>query len=299
MGVVTTRGLHKKYGRRTAVESMDLDVAQGQIFGFLGPNGAGKTTVIRVLMGFLRATAGGATIFGLDCWRDSPRIKHNIGYLPGDLNFYSWMTARRALQISSLVRRRDVIPTGQEIADRMSLDLDLSVEKMSRGTRQKLGIVLAMAHQPDLLLLDEPTTGLDPLMQDALCDRLRELAAEGATVFFSSHTLSEVEQLCDRVAIVREGSLVADESLDALRERAPRTVVLTYDSDEAAGAAKLPDFVVGTSRNRRMVTGELKGPATQLIDWAAGQPLTDISISPPNLQSLFRGYYAAPSESKS
>src|SRR5262245_43541117 len=197
--------LTRRYGRRRGVERVSLSVPEGALFGFLGPNGAGKTTTIRVMLGFLRPTSGDARIFGLDCWRDSKAIKRDIGYLPGDLRLPAWMDGTNALSIFGAVRGKDLVGAGRQLAEKFALDLRVKVRDLSRGMRQKLGLILALAHSPRLLVLDEPTSALDPLMQQVLHDLLRQLAAAGHTVFFSSHSLSEVEQLCDHVAIVRDG----------------------------------------------------------------------------------------------
>ena len=222
MAIIHTEALSRHYGSRRGIESVSLDVPEGTLFGFLGPNGAGKTTTIRVMVGLLRPSAGSARIFGLDCWRDSRTIKDEIGYMPGDIRLMPWLDGRRALSIWGKVRGRDLMPYGRELAERFDLDLRTKVRSMSRGMRQKLGLILALAHKPRLLILDEPTVTLDPLMQAEVQRLLREMAAAGHTVFFSSHTLGEVEQLCDRVAMIRDGQLVADESLAALR-RGPAT----------------------------------------------------------------------------
>jgi ABC-2 type transport system ATP-binding protein len=215
--IIETRDLCRGYGRRVGITAVDLNVREGQIFGFLGPNGAGKTTTIRVLLGLLRPTSGVATVFGLDCWHRSHRIKQEVGYLPGDLRLYPWLTGEAALRMVGRIRGRDLMPAGRRLADRYQLEMSVQAKAMSRGMRQKLGLILALAHKPRLLILDEPTSGLDPLMRDELSGHLRELAAEGHTVFFSSHTLSEVEQLCDHIAIVRAGRIAADESLPKSR----------------------------------------------------------------------------------
>src|SRR6058998_117085 len=180
------------------------------------------------MLGFLRPTSGEARIFGLDCWRDSKVIKRDIGYLPGDLRLPAWMNGANALSIFGAVRGRDLARSGRELAEKFDLDLRVKVREMSRGMRQKLGLILALAHSPRLLVLDEPTSALDPLMQQVLHELLRQLAAAGHTVFFSSHSLGEVEQLCDRVAIVRDGELVADESLAALRDRAGHDLTIRW-----------------------------------------------------------------------
>ena len=234
--VIETRQLTCYYGRRVGVRSLDLRIPAGQVFGFLGPNGAGKTTAIRLLLGFLRDT-GGATIFGHDCWRQRAVVQRDVGYLPGDLRLYPWMTGHRALRISGQIRRLDLSAAGRELRRRFRLEMNLRVRKMSRGMRQKLGLILASAHRPRLLILDEPTSGLDPLMQDVLMDLLRERTAEGTTVFFSSHTLSEVEQLCDHIAIVRDGEVVVDDALDVWRRKAGREITLVFSDETAARAA--------------------------------------------------------------
>lgn len=270
---------------------MQLDVPEGQIFGFLGPNGAGKTTTIRLLLGLVRPSAGHAHVFGLDCWRDSHRIKRDVGYLPGDLRLYSWITMARALRIFGRIRGLDLSRVGGELAERFRLELNLRIHKMSRGMRQKVGLVLAMAHRPRLLILDEPTSGLDPLMQDELGRVLRELAQQGHTIFFSSHTLSEVEQLCDRVAIVREGRIVADESLSELRRRAPRLVTLVFADQTSANATAPPSFLQRVTRDSDRWRAELTGPAQRLVQWAAQQPIVDLEVGRPDLETLFRSYY--------
>jgi ABC-2 type transport system ATP-binding protein len=296
VNVITSRDLSKRYGRRVGIDGINLDIPEGAIFGFLGPNGAGKTTTIRVLLGFLRPSDGRASVFGMDSWRDSPRIKREVGYLPGDLRLYPWLTATTALRIVGRIRGLDLTDSGADLAERFRLELRLPVREMSRGMRQKLGLILAMAHRPRLLVLDEPTSGLDPLMRQELAARLRELASSGRTVFFSSHTLSEVEQLCDRVAIVRQGRIVADEALESLRRRAPRDVTLVFEDAEAARSIQPPDFLVLGERAEDAWRCELKGSAPELVRWAAVQPIRDLTIGPPDLESLFHKFYQSPEE---
>jgi len=291
MPLLETRGLTRRYGRRVGVESVDLSLEPGTVFGFLGPNGAGKTTTIRLLLGFLRPSAGTARVFGLDCWRDSRRIKRDVGYLPSDLRLYPWMDGRSAVRVVGRIRGLDLRAAAGELAERFALEMDVRVRAMSRGMRQKLGLVLALAHRPRLLILDEPTTGLDPLMQDELEALLRELAERGHTVFFSSHTLSEVEAVCTEVAVVRRGRIVASERLDALRRRAPRSVTLRFQDAEAAARVRPPAGLRLVARHGARCEGELDGPATALLDWLRTQPLADFVIRPPELETLFRGFY--------
>jgi ABC-2 type transport system ATP-binding protein len=283
--------LTRRYGHRRGIERVSLSVPEGALFGFLGPNGAGKTTTIRVMLGFLRPTSGQARIFGLDCWCDSKTIKRDIGYLPGDLRLPPWMNGVNALATFGAVRGRDLASSGRELAEKFDLDLRVKVRDMSRGMRQKLGLILALAHLPLLLVLDEPTASLDPLIQQVLHDLLRQLAATGHTVFFSSHSLGEVEQLCDRVAIVRDGEIVADESLPALRNRAGHDVTIRWKEDASALPIDPPDFLKLTRREGVVWQGTLDGPVQRLVDFLAGKPVEDLSVGRPDLESLFRRFY--------
>ena len=239
MSVIRLNNLTRGYGRRRGIEGISMEIPEATLFGFLGPNGAGKTTTIRVLLGLLRPSGGSAQIFGLDCWHQSKNIKRDVGYLPGDLRLPGWLTCEKALSIFGAVRGKNIRRRGIELAKRLDLDLHVNVREMSRGMCQKLGLILALAHAPRLLVLDEPTNSLDPLVQQFLHEILRELARKGSTVFFSSHSLSEVEQLCERVAIVRDGELVADESLEKLRDRAGHDIVIRW-KNHAEGLSLTP-----------------------------------------------------------
>ncbi len=291
MSVIQAEQLTRRYGRRIGIERLDLEVPQGTLAGFLGPNGSGKTTTIRVLLGFLRPTSGTARVLGRDCWRESARIKRDVGYLPGDLRLYPTWTGEALLSVFGSIRGRDLRRPGRDLADRFGLDLSVPVRKMSRGTRQKVGLILALAHRPGLLVLDEPTASLDPLMQDELLSLLRELASAGHTVFFSSHTLGEVERLCDRVAIVREGRLVADEALARLRSMAPRKVSIRWAPSFDSTALAVPDFLELRRRGAREWEGSLHGPVPGFLAWVAGRPVEDLAVGDADLDSLFRRYY--------
>lgn len=291
VSLIVLDNLTRRYGSRRGIERVSLSIAEGTLFGFLGPNGAGKTTTIRVLLGFLRPTAGRATIFGLDCWRESKAVKREVGYLPGDLRLPPWMDGVNALTIFGAIRGLDLTRAGRDLARRFDLDLRVKVRDMSRGMRQKLGLILALAHSPRLLVLDEPTSSLDPLMQEALHELLRQLAAEGHTVFFSSHSLGEVEDLCSHVAIVRNGELVADEALGVLRERAGHEITIRWRDESHARDLDPPRFLKLTRRERATWQGTLEGPVRQLVDFLAGKPVEDLSIARPDLESLFRRFY--------
>ena len=289
--IIETNSLSRYYGRRRGIDTVDLAVPEGTLFGFLGPNGAGKTTAIRVMLGLLRPSSGSARIFGLDCWRQSERIRREVGYMPGDLRLHAWLNGMRALKIWGRIRGVNLFPHGRDLAERFNLDLTIKVRSMSRGMRQKLGLILALAHKPRLLILDEPTISLDPLMQTIVQQLLREMAAAGHTVFFSSHMLGEVEQLCDRVAIIRDGRLVADESLERLRAHAGHQVTIHW-RDPAAAAAEPPAFFQLDERNGSVWSGFLTGPVEPFVAWLAGRGIDDVSIGRPDLETLFRHYYA-------
>lgn len=290
MDTIRIDNLTKHYGDFAAISDLSLTVQPGAIFGFLGPNGAGKTTTIRVLLGFLRPSKGAAKILGEDCWKRSDRIKADIGYIPGDLRMYPWMTVRNALQIVGQVRRQDLRAAGLALAEAFELDPYVRVRNMSRGMRQKLGLLLTLVHNPKLLILDEPTSALDPPMQQRFYDHLRRAAEHGTTIFFSSHTLSEVETLCDRVAILREGRLVADEPLSVLKHRAERTVTFRWKGD-APRDFELPPFLKLEQREGARWRCILQGSAMDAVQWAASQPFEDFTLSPPDLDSLFRRFY--------
>lgn len=289
MSAIVIDKLTKLYGRRVGIDRVSLQVSAGEIFGFLGPNGAGKTTTIRVLLGLLRASAGSAKIFGSDCWRSSRTIKQEVGYLPGDLRLYSQMNGNDLLRTCGAIRRRDLRSPGRMLAELFSLELNVTVRRMSRGMRQKLGLIIALAHRPQLLILDEPTASLDPLMQERLMDYLRQLATEGHTIFFSSHSLREVERLCDRVAIVRDGRIVADETLQALRDNARRVVTIRWQAGD--DDLEVPSFLDLHRRDDHLWEASLRGDVAPLLQWLRDRPVADLTIGHPDLDSLFRQYY--------
>lgn len=276
-----------------------MAIEPGSLYGFLGPNGAGKSTTIRVLLGFLRPTSGTARVLGLDCWTQSERLKAEVGAIPGDVRLWPWLTGQGALKLFGQIRGRDLLPQGKKLADELELDLGVRVRAMSRGMRQKLGLILAMAHQPAVLILDEPTTALDPLMQDRLRKILRRMANAGHTVFFSSHTLSEVEELCERVAIVKQGKIVADSTLEELRRQNEHDVVILWkpgaampgDASTPAGDQPVPGFLALSERSRRRWAGRLRGPVQPLMGFLAAQPVEDVTIARPSLENIFRRFY--------
>ena len=291
MDVIVTEGLTKTYGRARGIQDLDLTVAPGTIFGFLGPNGAGKTTTLRVLLDFLRPSRGTAQVLGLDSRRDRVEIHRRTGYLPGEPGLYDRITARELL--SWLGRMRSNVQPGvvDALADRFDLELDRPIHTLSKGNRQKVSLVQAFMHRPELLVLDEPTAGLDPIMQHEFQQLVREVTAEGATVFLSSHVLDEVQHLCDTVAIIRESRLVAVEHVDTLRERAIREVTIRFSGpfDREAFAA-LPE-VKAIEVNGASLHLHLSGSADRLVKLAARFDVVDFTSSPADLEALFLHYY--------
>ncbi|MCP4246253.1 MAG: ABC transporter ATP-binding protein [bacterium] len=295
MSIIAVEHLTKRYGPRVGVSDLCLEVSAGAVFGFLGPNGAGKSTTIRTLVGLLRPNGGRARVFGLDCWGDGRRVRADVGYLPGDLRLYPWLTGRAALAIVGRIRGQDLTDAGEALAQRFALDLNVKVRSMSRGMRQKLGLILALAHRPKLLILDEPTSGLDPIMQDRLKEHLGELAARGHTVFFSSHSLAEVEDLCDQVAILRNGRLVACETVDTLRDRARRRVCIRWERHARAPIPSPPSLLLDIERrDDEQWEASLLGTVPELVRWLADKPIDDLTVSQPDLEQVFRQYYEQP-----
>ena len=227
--VIQAESLSKRYGRVLALDGLNLEVRAGEVLGFLGPK-AGKTTTMRMLMGYLRPTAGSARVHGLDCWRDSPAVHARTGYLPGEVRLWPKMTARAIAVHLARLRGLDHDTGNADLAKRLDVDLDRPVGELSKGNRQKAGVLLALLGDPDLLLLDEPTSGLDPLVKAEFHAVLRERVQAGAAVLLSSHVLSEVERVADRVAAIRSGRLLMLETMAGLREKARHTVEVRFGS---------------------------------------------------------------------
>ncbi len=289
MDVIRTENLCKRYGQFVALRDVNLRVAAGCRFGFLGPNGAGKTTTIRILLGLLRASSGQARVLDQDVWIRGPRLRQQVGYLPGDVRFYSHLTGRQTLDYFAGVRRADCRAEIRRLSSALDLDLDRRVRAYSRGMKQKLGLIQALMHRPQLVILDEPTIGLDPLIREVLYDEIRRVTDDGRTVLFSSHTLSEVEELCEQVAILRNGRLIEQEQIAVLRRRAVRRVDVQFGRGPAIGNP--PPALKITQQSEQSLRGTWTGPAGDLLKWLASQNVTDVNIAPPDLEDLFLAYY--------
>jgi ABC-2 type transport system ATP-binding protein len=288
---IHTERLTKVYGRRPGVLDLDLEVLPGEIFGFIGPNGAGKTTTIRLLLDLLHPTSGSVTVLGLDAHRDSVAVRRSIGYLPGEFGLDVRMTGRQLIRYFGRLRGLDGLGSASRLADRLGLDLDLPMGRLSRGNRQKIGLAQALFHHPSLLILDEPTTGLDPLVQDTFLQVIREARDEGRTVFLSSHVLSEVERVCDRVAIVRAGRLAALETTGSLLEKRRKRVTLVFTAPvDASKFADLPGVsdvrAQGSTVSLRLIDG-----IDAVVKLAAQHTLVDFNIESPTLDEVFMTYY--------
>ena len=295
-GAIVTRGLAKRFGDHMAVDGLDLDVAPGEVFGFLGPNGAGKTTTIRMLLDLIRPTGGTATVLGLDPRRDGVTLRARIGYLPGDLTMPERLTGREYLADLAALRGGDLRARSEELAERLDADLARPIGHLSMGNRRKIGMIGALMHQPDLLVLDEPTGGMDPLVQQTFRSLARDAAAEGRTVFLSSHVLDEVQHVADRVAVLREGRLVTEDRVDALLARLARTFRVSFSVAPPAGAL---DRVPGVSEVRAGRSAEellvvIEGPSGPFIEAVAPLAPLDVHSTEPDLEDVFLSYYRAP-----
>ena len=293
--VIQSENLTKVYGKHRGIQNIDLVVREGEIFGFLGPNGAGKTTTIRILLDMLRATSGSASIFGMDTQKDSIAIRKRLGNLPGEVALYDSLRGNELLNLLGNFRGGNGTKRLKALAERFDLDLTRTIREYSKGMKQKLAIIQCFMHDPELFLLDEPTSGLDPLMQRQFYGLLKEEQDRGKTVFLSSHLLDEVERLCDRVGIVKEGRLVMDEQLSVLKSRKVRKLNLHFSEDTVIEDLRLPGAELVYQGNREaefIVTGEIR----PLLEAVAALPIQDLSFPEPTLEEAFMEFYESPSE---
>ncbi len=290
---IETESLTKYYGDTPGILDLDLTVEVGEVYGFIGPNGAGKTTTIRLLLNFLHPTRGSGSVFGMDIEEASLEIRSRVGYLPGDLALYSSMSGREFLVYFSNLRGIDTAANTRRLAERFDLDLDRRIKEYSKGNRQKVGVVNAFMHEPELLILDEPTSGLDPLMQQEFAQLVAEVRAEGRTVFLSSHYLPEVERVADRVGIVRQGRLIAVDTLSGFRSRAQSNLSIKFEApvDPAPFAAidgvTVNDLLDGGTFLRLSIAGSHKA----VIGMAAGMDVVSVSSEEADLDHVFLSYY--------
>jgi len=291
MTVIEAEGLTKLYGNQRGIEDATFSVQAGEVFGFLGPNGAGKTTTIRTLLDLIHPTRGSARLFGLDSRRDSVAIRARLGNLPGDFGYGREASGREALHLLAGLRGLDGLGRAEELARRFRADLDRPLGELSRGNRQKVGLILATFHEPELLILDEPTGGLDPLMQEEFLNLVSEERERGCAVFVSSHELDEVQRVCDRVGIVRSGRLIAVERMEDLLGKARRLVTVRVADpaglERLASVPGVSDLQVEDGRATFSASGDLDAAVKEL----AAHRVLDLEVVHPSLEQVFLGYY--------
>jgi ABC-2 type transport system ATP-binding protein len=294
--VIKTERLTKSYGTHRGIADLDLEVGQGEIFGFLGPNGAGKTTTMRVLLDLIRPTSGRAEVFGIDTSADPVAIHRRVGYLPGEFDLYDRLTGAQTISYFGNLRGGVDKAYVANLVEALDLDPSRRFKEYSKGNKQKVGLVVALQHRPDLLLLDEPTSGLDPLVQQTFYEVIREAKAEGRTVFLSSHILSEVEKTADRVAIIRDGRLVKVDRVEALRDLAHHQVELRFAGDVPVGAfAGLPG-VSDVATEDNVLRLRVSGSITPVVREAANYDLLDFVSREPSLEETFLAQYGRGTE---
>ena len=286
MEVINTAGLTKYYGGARGIDGLDLTVSGGEFFGFIGPNGAGKSTTIRTLLGLISPTSGSARVFGRDITREKKAVLQRVGYLPSEAVFYPGMRVRDILKLSAGLRKKDCEREAARLCDRLQLDPARKVDELSFGNRKKVAIVCALQSSPELLILDEPTSGLDPLMQREFFELLKERNREGTTVFLSSHILSEVQRNCTRAAIIREGRIIACDSVEALSKTSAKRVSIHGNAELSRLEGIRDRKETGPS-----VSFLYSGDIGELLRVLAAGSVTDLSVSEPDLEEIFLHYY--------
>ena len=292
MDLIEINHLTKSYGRSRGIDDLSLKVQQGDIFGFIGPNGAGKSTTIRILLNLLFPTSGSATIFGFDVVRDSKKIRGRIGYVPSDANMYDRMTVSEFLTFgAAFYGGKNHSARIKYLLDLFDLAPDRKITELSMGNKKKVSIIQALVHRPELLILDEPTSGLDPLIQSRFFDLLHDENKNGTTIFFSSHTLSEVQAFCRSVAIVKDGKIVKVESIAAMREKQVKKIRIVFP--EATNIADIDIDGVGHSESGdgKAFSFLYSGDINALVGKLAGKQLVNLSIEEPSLEEIFLHYY--------
>jgi ABC-2 type transport system ATP-binding protein len=286
---IRTENLTKFYGKIRGIENVSITVHSGEIFGFLGPNGAGKTTTIRLFLDLIRPTRGGAEIFGLETQKNSLKIKSRIGYIPGDLSLYDTMSGKRFLQFASSLRTKEPV-MADALCERFQVTVDRKIKEYSKGMKQKIGIVQAFMHDPELVIMDEPTLGLDPLMQREFYTFLKEEQEKGRTFFISSHILSEVEKVCDRVGIIREGNIVAIEDVETLKKKSGRLMEVTFSNDITEEDLIIPQISIVSIENRT-VRFKVTGTMDDVIKHLSHFEIKDLVSKGVSVEDIFMHYY--------
>jgi ABC-2 type transport system ATP-binding protein len=295
VAIVRAEQLSKDYGGDRGVVDLTFEVVPGEVFGYLGPNGAGKTTTIRLMLDLIRPSAGRVELFGLDVRRDGREARRRLGYLPGDLRLYERLTPREHLRYFASLRGMDDLGDGERLAERLELELDRPIRALSKGNRQKVGLVQALMHRPALAVFDEPTAGLDPLVQQVVYELVRETTADGRTVFVSSHVLSEVQEIADRVALIREGRLELVDTVETLRQRALTRVEVTFaEPPPPPGTFDAVPGVHEVERHGPVVRLTLEGSADPLVKALARFEVEGLDSHEADLEDVFLELYRRP-----
>jgi len=289
MGVIEINNLTKYYGKARGIIDVSLNIEEGEIFGFIGPNGAGKSTTIRLLCSLIYPTSGDARIFGKDCIKHGPEIRQEIGYLPSEVFYYDRMKVIDLLRYSASFYPKDCSARIQELAEIMELDLSRRIDDLSYGNKKKVGIVQGLLHQPRVIFLDEPTAGLDPLIQNKFFNLIREENKKGATIFFSSHILSVVQKICNRVAIIREGKIVEIQDIKTLQRDNYKKITIVADGIDGKGF-DMPG-VTNLKTENSTLSFFFKGDINTLTKKIGSLTLTDVAIEEPTLEEIFMHYY--------
>lgn len=290
MGVIEIANLTKNYGKARGVIDVFLEVCEGEIFGFIGPNGAGKSTTIRTLLGLIHPTKGSAVIFGKNCI-EHPEVRKEVGYLPSEVFYYDHMRVIDLLNYSASFYNKDCTDRINELAEVMELDLKKKIDELSFGNKKKVGIVQGLLHEPRLIILDEPTSGLDPLMQKRFFELIRMENQKGATVFFSSHILSEVQRMCSRVALIKEGRIIKIEEMSSLHEHNYRKIIVEAQSEIPTGFFDI-EGISKLEVKDKTADFIFRGNINLIMRKIAGLELANISIAEPDLEEIFMHYYA-------
>lgn len=289
MGIIEVNKLTKYYGKARGIVDVSFSVEEGEIFGFIGPNGAGKSTTIRLFLSLIYPTSGEAKIFGKDCIKYGPEIRQDIGYLPSEVFYYEGMKVRDLLKYSASFYHKDCTARMNELADLMELDMKRKIDDLSYGNKKKVGIVQGLLHQPKLIVLDEPTAGLDPLMQQKFFKLIREENKRGATVFFSSHILGEVQKMCSRVAIIKEGSIINIQDIKTLqRDNYKKIRILADELDEKRFEV---EGVTKMMKEEGGISFFFKGDINMIMKLISEKDVNDVIIEEPTLEEIFIHYY--------
>lgn len=290
MNVIEINNLTKTYGKSRGISNVSFNVEEGEIFGFIGPNGAGKSTTIRTLLSLIYPTSGHATILGMDCIKDAPKILKNVGYLPSEVFYYDNMKVIDLLKYSASFYKKDCSSRINELAAILDLDLNKKIDDLSYGNKKKVGIVQGLLHKPKLIILDEPTSGLDPLMQQKFFELLKEENKKGATILFSSHILSEVQKVCHRVAIIKEGKIVKVEKISTLTEDTYKKVSIDLGEPLEIDYFNIPG-VTKLLINENTVSFLYKGNLNKILKKISDINVRNITIEEPDLEEIFMHYY--------